>query len=319
MLVDQLGIEPGPALQELEKSILRQDPGLGIAEIGNIPAVESSRAQRAVLVAVLDEARLDALIGLAEPLVRRPSRELILARLIGDDFELGPAAARLHERRADLAERGVVARATVFTSGQPGSDLARLTSEQDIDLILLDAPPTLLEKGLPDADLAAVLAGAPCDVGLLVVRPESARDAVLVPFGGVEHDWAAVELGAWIARSQGAPLRLAGAAAVPSAGKRDASRLLSHASLAVERVLGVSAEPLLVPPGVEGVLEASRDAGLLVVGLSSRWHHEGLGPARLRIAREALPPTLLVRRGLRPGGLAPPVALTRFTWSIGAV
>jgi len=25
---------------------------------------------------------------------------------------------------------------------------------------------------------------------------------------------------------------------------------------------------------------------------------------------------LLVRRGLRPGGLAPPAALTRFTWSI---
>jgi hypothetical protein len=66
----------------------------------------------------------------------------------------------------------------------------------------------------------------------------------------------------------------------------------------------------------EGMLEASRDAGLLVVGLSTRWHREGLGPARLRLAREATPPTLLVRRGLRPGGLAPPPALTRFTWSI---
>jgi hypothetical protein len=64
------------------------------------------------------------------------------------------------------------------------------------------------------------------------------------------------------------------------------------------------------------MLEASRDAGLLVVGLSTRWHREGLGPARLRLAGEATPPTLLVRRGLRPGGLAPPSALTRFTWSI---
>ena len=76
------------------------------------------------------------------------------------------------------------------------------------------------------------------------------------------------------------------------------------------------AEPLLTPPGEEGMLEASRDAGLLVVGLSTRWHREGLGPARLRLAREAVPPTLLVRRGLRPGGLAPPATLTRFTWSI---
>jgi hypothetical protein len=66
------------------------------------------------------------------------------------------------------------------------------------------------------------------------------------------------------------------------------------------------------------MLEAGRDVGLLVVGLSTRWHREGLGPARLRLAREAAPPTLLVRRGLRPGGLAPPAALTRFTWSIRA-
>jgi hypothetical protein len=111
-------------------------------------------------------------------------------------------------------------------------------------------------------------------------------------------------------------LRLAGAAAVPEHGRRDASRLLSHGALAVQRVLGISAEPLLTPPGEDGMLEASREAGLIVVGLSTRWHAEGLGAARLRLAREAVPPTLLVRRGLRPGGLAPPAALTRFTWSI---
>ncbi len=133
-----------------------------------------------------------------------------------------------------------------------------------------------------------------------------------------DHDWAAVELGAWLARANGVPLRLAGAAAVPELGRRDASRLLSHGALAVQRVLGISAEPLLTPPGEEGMLEASRDAGMLVVGLSTRWHREGLGPARLGLARAAEPPTLLVRRGLRPGGLAPMPALTRFTWSIRA-
>ena len=139
---------------------------------------------------------------------------------------------------------------------------------------------------------------------------------MLVPFGGADHDWAAVELGAWFARAADAPLRLAGAGAVPEQGRRDASRLLSHGALAVQRVLGVSAETLLIPQGEEGMLEASRDAGLLVVGLSTRWHREGLGPARVRLATEAFPPTLLVRRGLRPGGLAPPSALTSFTWSI---
>jgi hypothetical protein len=52
--------------------------------------------------------------------------------------------------------------------------------------------------------------------------------------------------------------------------------------------------------------------------LSTRWDREGLGSVRVRLAREATPPTLLVRRGLRPGGLAPPTSLTRFTWSIRA-
>ena len=139
---------------------------------------------------------------------------------------------------------------------------------------------------------------------------------MLVPFGGADDDWSAVELGAWLARASDVPLRLAGATAVPEQGRRDASRLLSHASLAVQRVLGVAAEPVLTSPGEDGMLEASRDAGLLVVGLSTRWHDEGLGPARLALARHATAPTLFVHRGLRPGGLAPPAALTRFTWSM---
>ena len=35
---------------------------------------------------------------------------------------------------------------------------------------------------------------------------------VVVPFGAAWHDWAALELGAWVARATGAPLRLIGAA-----------------------------------------------------------------------------------------------------------
>ena len=106
-----------------------------------------------------------------------------------------------------------------------------------------------------------MLAEAPCDVALLVAREATPQGPVLVPFGGADHDWAAVELGAWFAHAEHVPLRLAGAAAVPEQGRRDASRLLSHGALAVQRVLGISAEPLLTPPGEEGMLEASRDAG----------------------------------------------------------
>jgi DNA-binding SARP family transcriptional activator len=311
-LVDGLGIDPSTALQELERAILRQDPALDL----KAPAPAREVAERSILVAITDEARVEALLAVAEPLVRHAPRVMILARLVPDADELRSTSAWLEERRSSLAPRGVVARAASFTSTAPGEELARLATELDVELLLTDAPDELLAEGAPDAQLAVVLEETPCDVALLVPRDTTPTGPVLVPFGGAEHDWAAVELGACFADANQAPLRLAGAAAVPERGKRDASRLLSHGALAVQRVLGISAEPLLTPPGEEGMLAASRDAGLLVVGLSTRWHREGLGPARLRLAREAAPPTLLVRRGLRPGGLAPPAALTRFTWSI---
>ena len=310
-LVDELGIDPSPALQELERAILRQDPWLGLEATGPADVRE-----RSILVAITDEARIDGLLAVAERLVRHPPRVMILARLVSSAAELGSASAWLEERRSALEARGVVARAASFTSVAPGEELARLATELDVELVLADAPEELLAEGAPDEQLTAVLKDTPCDVALLVPRKATPQGPVLVPFGGAEHDWAAVELGAWFARAADARLLLAGAAAVPEHGKRDASRLLSHGALAVQRVLGISAEPLLTPPGEAGMQEASRDAGLLVVGLSTRWHREGLGPARLRLAREATPPTLLVRRGLRPGGLAPPAKLTRFTWSI---
>ncbi len=313
-LVDELGIEPSTALQELERAILQQESALNLP--ATVPASVGEAAERSILVAITGDTRVDALLAVAEPLVRDPPRVMVLARLVSDAAELRSASAWLEVRRSALEARGVLARAASFTSPAPGEELARLATELDVDLLLAAAPDELLAEGAPDERLAAVLAETPCDVALLAAREATHEGPVLVPFGGAEHDWAAVELGAWFARAERLPLRLAGAAAVPERGRRDASRLLSHGALAVQRVLGISAEPLLAPPGEEGMLEASRDAGLLVVGLSTRWHREGLGPARLRLAREATPPTLLVRRGLRPGGLAPPPALTRFTWSI---
>ncbi|MGH3079443.1 MAG: BTAD domain-containing putative transcriptional regulator, partial [Gaiellaceae bacterium] len=311
-LVDGLGIEPGAELKELEQAILRHDPSLDL----KVPALGSGReaAERAILVVLADETRVEAVLGVAEPLARHPPRVMVMARLVPDAAALQAASAWLEAHRSGLEARGVVARAASFTSTAPGSDLARLATELDVELLLAEAPDALLAEGTPDDYLVAVLERTLCDVALLVARDAIPRGPVLVPFGGGEHDWAAVELGAWIAKANGVPLRLAGATAAPEHGKRDASRLLSHGALAVQRVLGIAAEPLLVSPGENGMLEASHDAALVVCGLSARWHREGLGDARLRLARDATAPVLLVRRGLRPGGLAPPAALTRFTW-----
>ena len=216
--------------------------------------------------------------------MRQPPRELVLARLVPDAAELGSASAWLEERRAALEARGVVARAASFTRQRrarswPGSRPSWTSS------CSWPTRPTGFRRGAPD-DSHAVLDEAPCDVALLAPRDAAPAGPVLVPFGGAEHDWAAVELGAWLARALQAPLRLAGAAAVPEQGKRDASRLLSHGALAVQRVLGISAEPVLTAPGEEGMLEASRDAGLVVVGsvdeMASRGPRPGPAPARPR-------------------------------------
>ena len=56
----------------------------------------------------------------------------------------------------------------------------------------------------------------------------------------------------------------------------------------------------------------------MVVGLTERWQREGLGDVRATLAATGDAPVVLVRRGLRPGGLAPRSGLTRFTWTIKA-
>jgi len=302
MLIEELGIEPSPALQKLEKSILRQDSALELA-----PEVAPTRS---ILVIVREEAHADALLALAAPLARQPPRELIVARLLAERTDLAAAAALLRERREELLATGIEARAAAFTSANPALDAVRMATEQDVDLLLLDGPPALLA----DTELAAVLRAAPCDVGVLVGGGPT-LGPVFVPFAGAEHDWSAVEIGAWIARGWEVPLRLAGPALEDG---KDASRLLADASLAVQRAHAIAVEPLLVERGREALKLAANDAGLVVVGLSDRWEKDGLGSARGALAT-GRPPTLLVRRGLRPGGLAPREGLTRFTWSLGPV
>jgi DNA-binding SARP family transcriptional activator len=305
-LAEELGIDPSPALQSLEKSILDHHSSLDLSVSGGERLPELSEPRRVVLVAVLDGSRLPTMLDLGAALVRDERFELVIARLVRDRGELAAETARLNEGVAVLEQRGVTARAAAFTSQGPGEDLVRLSSEQDV-----------VRDGLPDTDVARVLSHAPCDVALLVGAGGLVAGPVVVPFGGTEHDWAAIELGAWYARARGLPLRLIGADAFPDAGKRDASLLLFHASVAIQRAVGIATDPVLAAPGGEGMVSAASGAGVLVVGLSDRWQREGLGPLRLALVRGAAQPTCVVRRGLRPGGLAPRESLTRFTWSVG--
>jgi hypothetical protein len=321
----------GPALRLL-------DPGGRLSappeeELQRALAAEGAAPEHAILVAPQGGGNVDALLSIAEPLARsHPPRELVIARLIvperfatgmaSDDRELRRANAELARRRAELAGRGLDVRAVAFTTPDAGEDVVRLAADETIDLVLMDGRRPLLGDGVPRGEVGRVLRDAACDVAVLVERESGAipiDDAhpVVVPFGGAEHDWAALELGAWVASGRDAPLRLLGAAFSLEQGGRDASKLLANASLVVQQLAGITAEPVLVNPGPD-VIRAASGAGLLVVGLSDSWRDEGLGPVRSEIVKTAPAPTLLVRRGTRPGALAARDDVTRFRWSRAA-
>jgi DNA-binding SARP family transcriptional activator len=318
-LVDEIGLEPGPALRELERRILAQDEGLAGAAADPTAAVAPAHP-RAILVLARDDASVDALVTLAGPLALDAHQELLVAVLVQGEAELAARSACLRGVQADAAGRGLSARVVAFTTDAPAADALRLANETDVALLVLDAPAELLGDDAAPGELTELFEEAVCDVALVAGagrRVAPAGAAVIVPFGGHQHDWAAAELGAWLARARGLRLQLTGTRADAAGGRRDASRLLGHASIALQRGMGITAEPRLIAPGTEGVIEAAADAAAVVVGLSDRFAREGLGAARVAIARRAPAPVLLVRRGLRPGGIAPARALTRFTWSAG--
>ncbi|MGZ4320476.1 MAG: cation:proton antiporter [Gaiellaceae bacterium] len=284
---------------------------------------------RAIMVAPQDPRNLEALLTLAEPLAKSvPPREIVMVQVVApermvtgtlrDEAELKDISDELEERRQLLLEHGIASRSVALSSIVPGPDYVRLASEEEVDLIMLDGRRPLLGEGVPRGSVGHVLDKAPCDVAVLVERQDvpilDADHPVMTPFGGGDHDWAALELAAWISASTDAPLKLLGAAG--GEGEGDASRVLQSASLVVQQLAGVTTEPVLVNLQNGGILAATEGAGLLVVGLSERWRQEGLGPVRAQIAKSAEAPILFVRRGTRPGALAPRAEdVTQFAWS----
>jgi Kef-type K+ transport system membrane component KefB len=292
---------------------------------------------QAILVAPQGDAALGQLLSLAEPMAgSEPPRELILARLVSppggvalrgglqtENRLLEEASAEVTRVRRGLLEKGIAARAVAFVSADVGSDLSRLAKADEVALVLIDGRRPMMGEGVPRGPVGRVLEKAPCDVGVLVSKESQTvvpgpDAAVIVPFGGAEHDWAALELGAWIASANNAPLKLLGAAG-ETEERTKVTRLLGDAGLLVQQYAGVSALPVVAESGREGVVEAAAGAGLLVVGLSERWRDEGLGPTRSEIAKAAPAPVLFVRRGVRPGALAPRDDVTRFGWSVAGM
>ncbi len=184
-LVEELGLEPSEELQRLEQAILQHEPALappreaehGSAQAAPQPVVLS----RALLVVPTELAGLDGLLALAEPLASgsQPPRELIVAAVV-PAAELERATALLAARRDRLLAAGVAARTAAFSSPSRGEDIARLASQENVDLLLLDAGPEPL-----GGDAAAVLEQAPLRRGAADGSGRPLRDGpVMVPFGG---------------------------------------------------------------------------------------------------------------------------------------
>jgi hypothetical protein len=157
--------------------------------------------------------------------------------------------------------------------------------------------------------VVAVLSDVTADVVLLPNDPPTAGRPFAVPFGGSEHDWAAAELAALLARASGTALRMIGALAEHD----DASRLVARVGLAnptcgrcdrrTSPHRGHRARPSHAPGR-----HHCRHRGIRTVAV------EGFGSFRQQLV-DAAPGTLVIRRGLRPGLLAPPTFGTRFAWS----
>ena len=285
-LVEEFGIEPSAALRELERLILGQDPSLDVARAASAQA----SVERTVLVVPSAETRLDDLLLLAGPLARLPDRALLVAMLLDEGADVAAAAAGLEARREAL---DVSSRTAAFTSLEPGRDVVRLTVNYEADLVVLDG-------GVPEG----VAEHSPADLAVLYgPAPDWLKgDGIHLPFGGSGDDWAALELGAWLASAIGQPLRLVGTGADETRGRRDASRLLADASLAVQRVVGVAAEPFLVEPAERALLEAVAGASVVVTGFPARWREQGLGELREALMRSGVS-VVLVHSGTRPGVL----------------
>jgi len=238
---------------------------------------------------------------------------VILTCVVDDQDDVLPATRVLAGFRDRLADSAVSARVAAFRAADAGAAVEKLALRQEVGLVVANAAPLVDGRdGLP----LAILRSAPCDVALHLAREGGRTDGpVIVPFAGTDHDWAALELAVTLAAEANVPLVLTGSNAGRTADEGDASRLLATASLLVQQIGGLIAEPLLLPRGADAVVEAAMDASHVVTGVPADFAVRGIGSTRREVAQRIPTPLTLIRRGARSGVISPDRSVTRFTWT----
>ena len=195
-LSDELGLEPSGELKRLEQAILQQDPALEPSAAA-APAEQAGAHGRAVLAFAAALDGLEALLGLVAPLAAAsPQRELIVTAIVAP-IDVGAATAALAERADEFVSaaspRGS-RRSRRPRRGPTSRGWWRSRASTWCSSMLAAAP--------LEGESRVILEQAPCDVGLLLRAGGSLRAGpIVVPFGAAHHDWAALELGAWVARA----------------------------------------------------------------------------------------------------------------------
>ena len=202
-LVEAFGLEPTPALKELERRVLQQDPSLDAPGRPHVAAPQE--AVRTVLLAAWDDAALDRLVAVGRCLAALGRHELLVTQLVAREELLATAVAATRARRDDLGRDG---------RDDPGRRLRLPLRGRRHGASGADA------RGRRDGGrcrhgtsrgtarcptrIALLLERSPCDVALLTgSAPATFEGGVSVLFGGGDHDWAAAELGAWLAAGAG--------------------------------------------------------------------------------------------------------------------
>ena len=289
--------------------------GLRVAEGPRPVRPHAEVGGREILLVSESAAGVEELLAFAQAAAcRNHARGMILTSVVDDQEDVLLATRMLAGFRDQLATTGVASRVAAFRTSNAGAAVEKLALRQEVGLVVVGA------AGLVDGDgdvLATdILGSAPCDVALHLARADARpQGPVMVPFAGTEHDWAALELATTIAASTGVSLILTGSNA-PSAGDEgDASRLLAAASLIVQQIGGLIAEPLLIPRGADAVVEAAATASHVITGVPADYERRGIGTTRREVARRVGTTVTLVRRGARSGVISVDRDVTRFSWT----
>jgi class 3 adenylate cyclase len=269
---------------------------------------------REILLVCESAAGVEKLLSFARRAAcRQGARGMILTCVVDDQDDVLPATRMLAGFRDRLAESAVSARVAAFRAADAGAAIEKLALRQEVGLVVVSAAPLVDgDDGLP----LAILRSASCDVAIHLARDSGRADGpILVPFAGTDHDWAALELATTLAAGANVPLVLTGSNAGGPGVEGDASRLLATASLIVQQIGGLIAEPLLIPRGADAVVEAAMEASHVITGVPADYAERGIGSTRREIARRIPTTMTLVRRGERSGVISTDRDVTRFSWT----